>query len=113
MPTWTCPECGYLLDRITQGADLKFRCTQGCGKTYPAADVDTLIASGTVGASAKSDLDTFVAHSAEDPANYRIRRQCPECPRDYMTQIYIGDEQPVYTCKCGYRAAAAPAVDDE
>jgi|FLOH01.1.fsa_nt_gi DNA-directed RNA polymerase subunit M/transcription elongation factor TFIIS len=102
-----CPVCQSVLQRSTQIGSIVFHCNV-CFTEEPGDEWDSLIMIGgpeddvQSGAEEKK-YEKLIATAAFDQVNEKIKKECPKCGLDYMTQIRVGDqERIIYKCKCGY-----------
>ncbi len=79
-----------------------FRCP--CGIEEPGRPEDARIGGAVLGAGETTEMYRRLIQTAPfDRTNQLVRRSCPDCGRDYMTQIRVGDaEVIIYKCKCGH-----------
>lgn len=100
----TCPECGRAMTRDTSAAAVKFACF--CGLVVDGGPDDARIAGGILHAGETEEMyRRLIRNAAHDRVNQQVRRDCPECGLDYMTQVRVGSrEVVVWVCKCGYES---------
>lgn len=100
-----CPDCSRIMERDTNSTTIKFKCK--CGKSVPGNVYDARIA-GEVLRAGNTEImyKKLMESAAHDPVNKIVTRDCPDCGRDYMTQIYVGDRKIiVWLCKCGHNSS--------
>lgn len=104
----TCDQCERAMRRDVSTGAVRFVCV--CGVTAEGGPGDARIAGGVFGGqNSKDRYRRLIASSAFDPVNQKVRRRCPKCPRDFLTQLRIGQEEVVvWTCTCGYNSADGP-----
>lgn len=90
--------------RDTSSDRIEFYCTT-CGERIQGTNEDALISSGVLHAGEMAEkYQSVIRHAPEDRVNQLVRRDCPECGLNYMTQLRLGDrEAPILKCKCGYQ----------
>lgn len=83
-----------------------FRC--GCGHEEAGAPEDARVFGEILGASETVELYRRLIQTAPaDRTNQLVKRECPECGLDYMTQVRVGAaEIIIFRCKCGYQQSA-------
>lgn len=104
----TCPECSRVMHMDTTGDRLKFICH--CGISTIAKDDETRILTRTIDSGSNKGVgyENLIKNSSFDRVNNLVKKDCPKCSINYMTQIRIGeDENIIYTCKCGYNSIKA------
>jgi hypothetical protein len=92
------------MTRDTSANKISFVCY--CGNTESGNANDVLIASAVLHhGDTESMYEALIKVAAFDPTNKKVKKDCPECGLDYMTQIRIGTrEVVVWVCKCGYNS---------
>jgi DNA-directed RNA polymerase subunit M/transcription elongation factor TFIIS len=105
-----CPECDRVMTRDTSTGSVVFHCH--CGIRVEGAATDALIDGDTLDAGETVDMyRRLIRSAAHDRVNQQVRRDCPECGLDYMTQIRVGEQEVVvWKCKCGYEITARDAL---
>jgi DNA-directed RNA polymerase subunit M/transcription elongation factor TFIIS len=90
------------MDRKIAGR-MTFTCS--CGNVQEATAEDALIKSGNLHAEEDtSNYNKIIESSAMDPTNKKVKKDCPKCGLDFMTQLRIGEnESIVWTCVCGHK----------
>ena len=86
-----------------------FRCP--CGVEEEGDPIDARVGGAVLGAGETTEMYRLLIHKAPyDRTNQLVRRSCPDCGRDYMVQIRVGDaEVIIHRCKCGYEDSDAAA----
>lgn len=98
----TCPECGRVMFRSTASGTVSFMCY--CGVVAEKTPEDARIAGGVLHAGETEEMyRRLIRNAAFDRVNQQVRKECPKCGLDYMTQIRVGAREiVVWVCKCGY-----------
>ena len=92
-----CPNCERVMIRR---AGLMFECS--CGEKLMGDPSDAQIASSKEGETIEM-YRSLIKNAAFDQTNQFVKKDCPQCHRDYMVQLRIGpSEKIIYKCKCGY-----------
>lgn len=113
-----CPECERVMERDTSSGAVAFRCY--CGVTRAGAPVDALIGEFVLNTGETTQMyRRLIESAAHGRVNKKVMRDCPECGRDYMTQIRVGkNELVIWKCVCGHQSSKyepppepAPAED--
>ena len=88
--------------RDTGTGSIMFNCY--CGVQEKGDKMDALIASDVLHTGQTAEMyRRLMRNAAHDRVNQQVKKDCPNCGRDYMTQIRVGDrEVVVWVCKCGY-----------
>jgi hypothetical protein len=85
--------------------DVVFKCR--CTYTIAGEPKDTLFYEEIPATSFNAKYNVFIENSPYDTAANRVRKECPKCKLDFMTQIRVGEVQStIYTCFCGHVVAA-------
>lgn len=99
-----CPIDDNLLNEITSGETLKFKCPT-CAEIYDATPEATMLLSDNIGEDPASKFRKFIKNSAHDPTNILVKDKCPnpKCENSVATHIRVTDQQKVlHTCRiCG------------
>lgn len=97
-----CPQCERTMERVIAVDKIIFRCF--CGTEIAGGPEDARIASHVYHAGETADkYQKLILNSPHDRTNQQVRKDCPQCGLDYLTQLRIGPEEVIiYTCKCGY-----------
>lgn len=97
-----CPECGRLMARDTSQGKVSFTCF--CGVVAEGKPEDARIAGGLLHAGETEEMyQRLIRTAGQDRVNQQVKKDCPSCGLDYMTQIRVGTrEVVVWVCKCGY-----------
>lgn len=105
-----CPECGRAMARDTSTGSVLFRCF--CGIQEEGGPDDSLISSDILHAGETAEMyRRLIWNAANDRVNQQVRRDCPKCGRDYMTQIRVGQrEVVVWKCRCGFESTSASSA---
>lgn len=108
-----CSQCGRAMTRDTSTGSVVFNCF--CGRREDGGADDTLIASDILHSGETTEMyRRLIRNSAHDRVNQQVRKDCPKCGLDYMTQIRVGvREVVVYTCKCGYESSGFEAAAEQ
>ena len=88
--------------RETSTGVLIFRCY--CGYSTKGSSEDSLIKSGTPNSEESTEMyRRYISNSPFDRVSQQVKRDCPKCGLDYMTQVRVGSrEDVIWTCKCMY-----------
>ena len=86
-------------------SELFFICC--CGQILKPDANDVCLIDETFGGTASFNVlnvyDTFIRTAAFDPTISMVKKQCPQCNAEYMTELIISANMSIYnTCKCGY-----------
>ncbi len=102
-----CKDCSRAMRRDCQSGRVVFRCP--CGTEEVGSPADARIFGGVLGSTETAEMySNLIRHAAFDRTNQLVKKHCPVCRRDYMTQIRVGDSEViVYKCKCGYTITGA------
>lgn len=97
----TCPECDRVMTRDTSSASVSFACF--CGVKIEGTPEDARIAGDVLHAGETEEMyRRLIKNAAFDRTNQQVLRDCPDCDRDYMTQIRVGAREVVmWVCTCG------------
>jgi hypothetical protein len=99
------------MTRDTSSGTVSFICF--CGVREEGAPEDARIAGDVLNAGETEEMYRRLIRNAPfDRVNKQVKRDCPKCGLDYMTQIRVGAREVVlWICKCGYDSgkAAKPA----
>jgi len=97
-----CPECGLTMRRETSSGTLEF--VSSCGYREKGKPGDLQVKSGTPNSEETTEMyQVYIRNSPFDRVSQQVKRDCPECGLDYMTQIRVGSrEDVIWTCKCGH-----------
>ncbi|GFR89419.1 BA71V-C122R [Elysia marginata] len=113
----TCPQCDRAMVRATSSGVVTFVCF--CGVQEEGSSEDARIAGDVLNAGETEEMyRRLIKNAAFDRVNQQVKRDCPKCGLDYMTQIRVGArEVVVWTCTCGYdssrgKEAAALLADN-
>ena len=106
-----CPEDGSVMTLDTSTGEPRFNCA--CGRRFPDPERgekpdpnDARIASGALREDETLEKFTRTIRDAPfDPANQKVAADCPDCGRDYLTQVILGPSQIVIRrCRCGWQS---------
>ena len=111
-----CKNCGRAMVRDPSAGVVVFRCP--CGAEESGAPEDARVGGAVLGAGETTEMYRRLIQTAPfDRTNQLVKRPCPDCGLDYMTQIRVGDSEViVYKCKCGHEeigGETAPAPVDQ
>jgi DNA-directed RNA polymerase subunit M/transcription elongation factor TFIIS len=97
-----CKNCDRAMVRDPSSGAVIFRCH--CGVEEPGNPEDARIGGAVLGAGETTEMYRLLIKTAPfDRTDQLVKRLCPDCGLDYMTQIRVGDaEVIVYKCKCGH-----------
>ncbi len=75
-----------------------------CGFVAEKTPEDARIAGEVLHAGETEEMyRRLIRNAAFDRTNQQVRKECPQCGLDYMTQIRVGAREIVlWVCKCGY-----------
>lgn len=106
-----CEKCGLAMRRVLGPEGIYFRCA--CGETVPGGPEDARLSGAVLHAGETAGrYDKLIRNSAFDRTAQQVKKDCPRCGLDYMTQVRVGENEfIVYTCKCGYSSASAADID--
>jgi predicted RNA-binding Zn-ribbon protein involved in translation (DUF1610 family) len=95
------------MGRDTSTGVVVFHCH--CGKQIAGIADDALIVSGVLDAGEAAGMNRRLIYSAPfDRVNQQVKKDCPKCGLDYLTQVRIGAQEVViYRCTCGYHSSVA------
>ena len=97
-----CPVCERAMVRDTSSGAIVFTCP--CGERVRGGPLDARVGGLVVGTSETTDLyQRLIRSAANDPVNQIVLSPpCPDCGRDYATQLLISSAKIVIRrCKCG------------
>lgn len=96
-----CESCDLAMVRDTSSGSVVFRCR--CGAEDPGAPEDARIVGADLGAAKTAESHRNLIHLAPlDRVCAQVRRDCPDCGRDYMTLVRVGEaEVVIFRCRCG------------
>jgi DNA-directed RNA polymerase subunit M/transcription elongation factor TFIIS len=99
-----CEADGRVMKAHTDTGVVVFRCS--CGAERAGEPEDARIAGELLTAGEVTEMyGPLIRNAPFDRTNQLVKRDCPECGRDYMSQIRVGEaEVIVYKCKCGATA---------
>jgi DNA-directed RNA polymerase subunit M/transcription elongation factor TFIIS len=99
-----CSACGRVMDRRTADGAVVYVCS--CGQETPGAPEDARVAGEDLGAGEITSMyEALIRNAPHDPAIQLVARGCPDCGRDYMAQLRVGEaEIIIFRCKCGHTA---------
>jgi len=97
-----CPTCGRAMVRDPSTGSVIYRCP--CGTEEKGDPIAARVSGAVLGAGETTEMyGRLIQTAAQDRTNQRVLRNCPDCGRDYMVQIRVGNaEMIVYKCKCGF-----------
>ena len=100
-----CPKCDRAMVRATATGAVQWHCT-ACGEVVDGTLWDARVGGSVAGAGETLDVYQRLIRAAPfDRVNMLVKRDCPDCGRDYMTQLRLGeDEVIIFACKCGHTA---------
>ncbi len=107
-----CPQCGLAMRRTTGAGGVAFECH--CGLVCEGGAEDARVAGDVLHAGETEEMyRRLIRNAAHDLTNQQVKKECPACSLDYMTQVRVGHrEAVVFVCKCGYdstrEASASP-----
>lgn len=94
-----CSKCRRVIKKTIVNNIVVFDCI--CGNKETALPEDVLIG-GTNDISHDIPTNRFYEYSSLDPPVQKVLKMCVKCGRNYMSQVRMGDEIIMYTCKCGH-----------
>jgi DNA-directed RNA polymerase subunit M/transcription elongation factor TFIIS len=99
-----CDICESRLEDVTTATELYYQCTK-CNKKNPPTDYDTMRFRQVFNKNESMvKYDIMLQNAAFDNANPKIYKECPECKRQIVSYVVIGDTlKYVYVCVCGAR----------
>jgi DNA-directed RNA polymerase subunit M/transcription elongation factor TFIIS len=99
-----CSICNRAIKKTIKNGSVSFVCV--CGNIEKETPEDTLISSTAIGSiEIASMYESLIESAPFDNTNQLVSKDCPNCGRDYLTQIRISSaEIIIYRCKCGYTA---------
>lgn len=99
-----CDICESRLDDVTTITEMFYQCTK-CKKRFPTMDTDTMRFQQVFNKQESMiKYDIMLKNSAFDNINPKEFKECPECKKQIVSYVVIGDSmQYVYTCTCGAR----------
>jgi len=104
----TCKQCNRSTIRTVRDDEVIFRCY--CGEEQ-VGTLNDLRISGKImhtGETAEK-YEKLILHAPFDPTTQQVKKDCPGCRRDYLSQLRIGAEEfIIYACKCGYNSGLKP-----
>ena len=108
-----CRACNRAMVRDTSSGAVEFRCA--CGEVEKGGPEDARVGGGTLGSGETTEMyHNLIRTAPYDRTNQLVRRDCPDCGLDYLTQVRVGaSEVIVLRCDCGFEEiggerAAAP-----
>lgn len=111
----TCPQCERVMASETSTGAVVFICY--CGFKVDGKPEDMRIAGDVLNSGETEEMyHRLIRNAPFDRVNQLVKKDCPLCGLDYMTQIRVGAREIVIlACKCGYNATRAggskPAAD--
>lgn len=107
----TCSACNRFMAREIAGAEFQFVCA--CGAREPAVPYDRRITGQQKGQQHLLRYQDLIKYAAYDATNLRVKKDCPKCGLDYLTQLRIEkDEIVIYVCKCGFMSNGVELLYD-
>lgn len=105
----TCPQCNRAMTRDTSSGTVNFICY--CGYHVEGTSEDVRISGDVLNAGETEEMYRRLIRNAPfDRVNQQVKRDCPKCGLDYMTQIRVGSREIViWVCKCGYNSSSTSA----
>jgi len=96
--------------RDTSSDTVRFTCY--CGVGVEGDPEDARIAGDVLHAGETEEMyRRLILNAAHDRVNQQVKKDCPNCGLDYMTQIRVGArEVVVWVCKCGYVSSRETSV---
>lgn len=99
-----CENDESVMQRRTAADRVTYVCRK-CAAESEATPEETRILTFSrtnVGASLFTDLIRSAPH---DRTCLQVKRDCPQCRRDYLSQVRVGDDEKIiYRCPCGYQS---------
>jgi len=97
-----CSKCNRAIKKKILLGSVIFKCF--CGHIEESNPEDVLISNITITNTETPEMyDNLIRLAPFDRTNQLVEKNCPNCGRNYMTQIRIGSvEIIVYSCRCGY-----------
>jgi|LakMenE18May11ns_1017448.scaffolds.fasta_scaffold8882030_1 DNA-directed RNA polymerase subunit M/transcription elongation factor TFIIS len=99
-----CPGCTSVMQQVVVNSMVKYVCV--CSYELAATPENLCIYSKNFEEDALSKFKTLLEISPHDPTLCTVEKQCPKCPRKYMGQIRLTENESIFNvCKCGFTAA--------
>ncbi|QRW44660.1 pC105R [African swine fever virus] len=97
-----CKACSSCMVRTYVDGNIIFRCS--CGESVQGDSQNLLVSSKVYHTGEMEDkYKIFIKNAPFDPTNCQIKKDCPNCHLDYLTQICIGSQKIIIlVCRCGY-----------
>jgi len=90
----SCPQCERAMNRDTSAGRVVYVCF--CGTKVEGGAEDVRIAGDVLNAGETEEMyRRLIGNAAHDPVNAKVKKDCPECGLDYMTQIRVGAREVV------------------
>lgn len=98
-----CSVCGRAIKKKIIMGSVVFRCV--CTNIEESTPEDVLISNMTTSTTDTPEMYYNLIELAPfDRTNQIIKKDCPLCGLNYLTQIRVGvSEIVIYKCKCGYK----------
>lgn len=98
-----CKCCQRFIKKQIIVGSIIYKCV--CTNVEDNTPEDVLISNFTTEDTQSIDMyDNLIEFAPFDRTNQLIKKDCPNCGLDYLTQLRIsGIEIVVYRCKCGYK----------
>lgn len=101
-----CPKCKtFTMEKFCEDGQVRFKCPSVCAHEMVGGPEDRLINNYSV----QRDQTSLSMHKedlrwvAHDRTAKQVKRACPKCGLDYVTQWVQKDLSAVYfACKCGW-----------
>jgi DNA-directed RNA polymerase subunit M/transcription elongation factor TFIIS len=98
-----CSRCFRCIKNSKSPKFIVYKCK--CDHIEPTEPEDLLILSETTANTETTEMyNNLIELAPFDRTNQLVKKDCPDCGLDYLTQLRIGpSEIIIYRCKCGYR----------
>lgn len=98
-----CKHCNRAIKKRILLGQVVFKCV--CGNLEETKPDDVLISNITLNHTETTEMyNNLIELAPFDRTTQLINLDCPDCGRDYVSQIRVGtSEIIVYRCKCGYK----------
>jgi DNA-directed RNA polymerase subunit M/transcription elongation factor TFIIS len=98
-----CSVCNRSIKKKIIVGSVIFKCI--CGNTEPTLPSDVSIDDSQLGSTQTIEMyNNLIDLAPFDRTNQLIKKDCPNCGLDYLTQIRVGSSEIIiYRCKCGYK----------
>lgn len=100
-----CSKCNRSIKKKIVLGSVLFKCI--CGNVEETKDEDVLISNITINSTETTEMyNNLIELAPFDRTTQLVKLYCPQCGRDYLSQIRVGtSEIIIYRCKCGYKKA--------